>query len=302
MTYATMKPDLAGSNLTGVFWAFLGVGLFGFIYISGRLSGGDISAGQLIWFRYVGALIGMTLWITIFPSERAKVRSRQVPVHGLRAMAGGGGGMAAIYAASHMSVTSATAIGLLDGLFVIILGVVLLGERFSAKQWAAAALCLLGAAVVVLASGAATVRLEDMLPASAALLGAFLVATESIMIKKLARSETSVSVLFYVSLFGTVLFSVPAAASWNSLGPAAIGLLLLLGPIALAGQLCNIFAFRRSDAALIGPIRYTWIIWGALFGWLFFGEIPLAATWGGMVLILCGGCYLAFSRNRKPMQ
>ncbi len=298
MTFSTMKPYLAGSNLIGVFWAFLGVGLFGFIYISGRLSGSEISAGQIIWFRYVGALIVMTLWISLLPSERAKVSSRQVPVHGLRAMAGGGGGMAAIYAASHMSVTSATAIGLLDGLFVIILGVVLLGEHFSAKQWAAAGLCLVGAAVVVFASGAAKVRFEDMLPAGVALLGALLVASESILIKKLARSESSVSVLFYVSLFGTVLFSVPAAASWNSLGPAAAGLVLLLGPIALAGQLCNIFAFRRSDAALIGPIRYTWIIWGTLFGWLFFEEIPIAATWTGMALILCGGCYLAFSRNR----
>lgn len=297
MADATIKPDFAGSNLTGVFWAFLGVGLFGFIYISGRLSGSEISAGQLIWFRYIGALIVISLWIAIFPSERAKVRSRQVPVHGLRALAGGGGGMAAIYAASHMSVTGATAIGLLDGLFVIILGVVLLGERFSAKQWVAAALCLIGAAVVVLASGAASLRFEDMLPAGAALLGALLVATESILIKKLARSESSVSVLFYVSLFGAVIFSVPAAASWNSLGPAAIGLFLLLGPIALVGQLCNIFAFRRSDAALIGPIRYTWIIWGAFFGWVFFDEIPMVATWAGMALILCGGCYLAFTRN-----
>ncbi|WP_412073937.1 DMT family transporter [Tritonibacter mobilis] len=298
MTHVIMKPDLPNNNLAGLFWAFLGVGLFGFIYITGRLSGGDISAGQLIWFRYVGALITIVLWIMIFPSERRKVRSRQVPVHGLRAIAGGGGGMAAIYAASHMSVTSATAIGLLDGLFVIIFGVVLLGERFSARQWAAAALCLLGAAVVVFTSGAATVQIKDMLPASVALLGAILVATESILIKKLARSEASISVLFYVSLFGTILFSIPAVASWKPLDPVATGLLLLLGPIALAGQLCNIFAFRQSDAALIGPIRYTWIIWGALFGWLFFGEVPLAVSWGGMLFIFCGGCYLAFSRNR----
>lgn len=298
MTDTTMKPDIVGSNLAGVIWAFLGVGLFGFIYISGRLSGNEISAGQLIWFRYAGAFLAISLWLILFPSERAKLRSRQIPVHGLRALAGGGGGMAAIYAASHMSVTGATAIGLLDGLFVIILGVVLLSEQFSLKQWAAAGLCLFGAAVVVLASGAASLRIDEIAPASVALLGALLVATESILIKKLARSESSVSVLFYVSLFGSILFAAPAAISWNALTPAATGTLLLLGPIALAGQLCNIFAFRNSDAALIGPIRYTWIIWGAFFGWLFFGEIPVAATWAGMTLILCGGCYLAFSRNR----
>lgn len=298
MTYTTLKPETEGRNLTGVFWAFLGVGLFGFIYISGRLSSSEMSVGQLIWFRYVGALITLSLWLALFPSERDKVRSRQIPVHGLRAFAGGGGGMAAIYAASHMSVTGATAIGLLDGLFVIILGVVLLGERFSPKQWAAAGLCLVGAGVVVFATGTATIRIEEMLPAGVALLGALLVATESILIKKLARSEASVSVLFYVSLFGTIIFSAPAVATWKALGSGTIALLLLLGPIAIAGQLCNIFAFRRSNAALIGPIRYTWIIWGTFFGWIFFGEAPILVTWVGMALILGGGFYLAFSRNR----
>jgi len=285
-------------NISGVLWAFFGVGLFGFIYISGRLSGGEISAAQLIWFRYLGALATVCAWLLLQPGKRAQVRSRQVPVHAVRAIAGGGGGMAAIYAAGHMPVASATAIGLMDGLFVVLMGVFLLRERFSSAQWLAALVCLAGAAVVVVASGSVSIGASDWLPAAVALLGAFMVATESILIKKLARSEPSISVLFYVSLFGSLLFALPAAMNWSALGVGEIAMFLLLGPIAIAGQLCNINAFRNSDAALIGPIRYTWIIWGSFFGWLFFDEIPTTFMALGIALILAGGFYLAFSRNR----
>ncbi|PIL21578.1 hypothetical protein P775_03665 [Puniceibacterium antarcticum] len=206
--------------------------------------------------------------------------------------------MAAIYAASHMSVTSATAVGLMDGLFVVILGVVFLRERFSTAQWGAAMVCLFGAGIVVFGSGAVSIRVEDLFPASIALFGALLVATESILIKKLARSEASISVLLYVNIFGTIIFAIPAAATWSSMSIAVACLLFMLGPIAILGQICNINALRTSDAALIGPIRYTWIIWGAFFGWAFFGEIPVAATYSGILLILSGGSYLAFSRFR----
>lgn len=290
----------AGSegNLPGVVWAFFGVGLFGFIYISGRLSGGEVSAGQLIWFRYLGALATVCVWLVIRPEKRVQVRSRQVPVHVVRAIAGGGGGMAAIYAAAHMPVASATAIGLMDGLFVVLLGVFLLRERFSRLQWLASFVCLAGAATVVVSSGSVSIQASDWLPAAVALLGAFMVASESILIKKLARSEPSISVLFYVSLFGSIIFAIPAAMSWSGLNLGEIGIFLLLGPIAIVGQLCNINAFRNSDAALIGPIRYTWIIWGAFFGWIFFAELPTGPMAMGITLILAGGFYLAFSRHR----
>jgi drug/metabolite transporter (DMT)-like permease len=256
----------AEGNISGVLWAFFGVGLFGFIYISGRLSEGEVSAGQLIWFRYLGALMTVCAWLVVKPRRRSQIRSRQVPVHAVRAFAGGGGGMAAIYAAGHMPVASATAIGLMDGLFVVLLGVFLLRERFSALQWLAALVCLAGAVIVVLASGSVSIRSSDWLPAAVALLGALMVAAESILIKKLARSEPSISVLFYVSLFGSLIFTLPAAMSWSELSFIEAAIFLLLGPIAIAGQLCGINVFRNADATLIGPIRYTRIIWAAFFG------------------------------------
>ena len=291
----SLSPD---NNIQGVIWAFLGVGFFSLIYVSGKLSGGNISAGQIIWFRYVGAVISVFVWLILKPSEKKNIVSEQVPVHAIRALAGGLGGMAAIYAASNMHVVSATAIGLLDGLFTIIFGVFLLKEAFGRFQWLAATVCLAGALFIV-ASGGLSFEGNGWFVPLVAICGALLVAIESILIKTLARSEPAISVLLYVSLFGALIFLFPAIKQWETINWYQAFAFLLLGPIAIAGQLCNIMAFRTSDAAVIGPIRYTWIIWGAAFGWFLFGEVITLEIIGGSVLILLGGIYLATSRSGK---
>lgn len=291
--------DVDRSNMFGVLWAVLGVGLFGLIYVSGKMTGGAISAGQIIWFRYFGALLTMLIWLMLRRNDLRLIASKQVGLHAVRALAGGGGGMAAIYAASNMEVASATSIGLLDGLFTILLGVFLLKEAFTPTQWLSALVCLFGAMFVVAGGDSVSLDVNNWFPALIALCGAAMVAIESIMIKTLARSEPAVSVLLYVSAFGTLIFLVPALWLWQPLGSLQTLALLSLGPIAIAGQLCNIKAFRLSDAALIGPIRYSWIIWGTAFGWIFFNEVPSLTTYLGSALILAGGAKLAFSRARR---
>lgn len=87
-------------------------------------------------------------------------------------------------------------------------------------------------------------------------------------------------------------------ANWAGIEIRWIACFLLLGPLAIVAQYCNIQAFRAAPSSVIGPIRYTWIIYGALFGVLFFGEaftLPMAA---GISLILVGGALLARLRNR----
>jgi drug/metabolite transporter (DMT)-like permease len=296
------RTSAAGAfeNAKGVAWAAVAVALFALIFVSGKWSGGIASAAQIIWLRYVGGFLCVVAWAFLRRERLHGLAKPKLRVHAVRAIAGGGGGMAAIYAATNMPVADATAIGLLDGFFTVLLGVFVLKETFTLRQWGAALVCLAGAMIVVAGDGA-SLRLEaDMVLAGlAALAGAVLIAVESILIKTLARSERAIVVLLYVNLFGMLLFAGPALWQWQSVPAGLIGAFVLLGPIAIIAQLCNIQAFRLSDAALIGPVRYTWIVFGALFGWVLFGESPTTATYAGGALILIGGAGLAASRSRR---
>ncbi len=57
-------------------------------------------------------------------------------------------------------------------------------------------------------------------------------------------------------------------------------------------------ALRLADVSLIGPVRYSWIIFGALFGFIFFAEQPNTSTYVGGVLILLSGAWLAILRTQ----
>lgn len=292
-------PDDPLANAKGVGWAVLAVGLFAFMYVSGKLTGNLAAASQIVWLRYVGGLITVLALTRVSGRRPVHFRSGQVHIHFIRAACGGFGSMAAIYAATHMPVAHATAIGLLDGLFTVVLGILLLSERVNIRQWGAAGICLLGAMITVAGNG---FKLEAetsmLLPGLVALSGALLVASENILIKRLARSEDMLVVLFYVNLFGTFLFIIPATMQWREIPATQITLFLCLGPLAIAGQICNIRAFKLADAALIGPVRYVWIVFGALFGWFFFDEELSAPVYMGSFLILFGGAILA-TKNRS---
>ncbi|MGP9822415.1 DMT family transporter [Salinarimonas sp. NSM] len=283
-------------NLKGVAWATLGTGLFALIYVSGKLADGAAGAIQIMWLRYLGGFVTVAAVLAFTGRPASWLSTRQPALHAVRAACGAFGGVAAVYAAARMPVAEATAIGLLDGLLTVILGVVLLRERLRVGQVIGGVLCLIGALVAVTGEGALSGAVP-VGPAAVALAGAALVACESILIKTLARAEKALTVLLYVNLYGSLILMVPALATWSPIALPMAGAFALLGPIAILAQTCNIFAFRRADAAVVGPVRYTWIVFGALYGSIFFAETPSPSTLAGAAAILVGGAVLAIARG-----
>ena len=47
-------------------------------------------------------------------------------------------------------------------------------------------------------------------------------------------------------------------------------------------------AFARIEAARLAPITYVTLVWGVVFGFLFFAEVPGLATLLGAGLIVLG--------------
>ncbi len=214
--------------------------------------------------------------------------------HFYRAIFGAFGGVCAIHAAANMPIVDATAIGLLEAIFTILLGVILLGERISPPHWVAILVSCAGAAVMMASKGAfQTMNAGYLWPAAFALLGAVLIACESIMIKILAVSEKPMTVLLYVNAFGMLLLSIPALLTWKSLEVTDNLPFLLLGPLAITAQYFVIKGFRLADVSVLGPVSYTWIVFAALLGFFLFDEIPDSGTIIGAVIIVIGGIKLA---------
>ena len=290
-----MTAAAAGSKLQAALWVLAGALAFSVVYASGKLAGGMVPALVIVWVRYLSGFVTISaVSLVRHGSLRPGFASRKLWLHALRACCGIGGLGCAVYASTAMPLADAAALKLLQGVFVMVLAVLLLRERVSAWQALAAAICLGGAFVIV--TGTAGIRLASLLASGAAPLvaiaAAFLVACETILIKHLARTESALSMLFLVNGFASLIMSAALPWLWVPVTPLEIGPLFLLGPLAIAGQMCNIRGFRLADAAWLAPFGYSSVVFAALLGWVFFAHLPGLATLAGTALIVAGGLLL----------
>ncbi len=288
-------------NLEAVLWVTAGTALFSLVFASGKFAGDSASALQILCLRYLGGLLTLLLLVKLRRQNLGRYRSKQPASHLLRAFFGAFGGAALIYASAEMPILEATAIGLRQAVFAVALGVVLLREAVEARQGLGTAACCAGAVVVVASKGAfGNLDWATLGPAAVALLGAFLVACEGFMIKKLATWERPLSILLYVNAFGFLLLGLPAALTWQATDLPANLPFLLLGPLAITAQYFIIRGYRLADLALLGPIDYSWLVFAGLLGFFFFGEAPGIGALLGCLLILLGGVVLASVRPQGP--
>lgn len=281
------------ANARGALWLLAGTALFTLIFASGRFAGPLLAIPQILVLRYASGFVTLLLVTKASGQSLAALRSPRPGQHLKRACFGCLGGLAAIYAAAHMPVAAASAIGLLEGVFVVALAVVMLGEAVGWRHWLAGLACGLGALAVVLGQDAGMAGFDDvLLPSGMALLGAVLMAFEIIYVKRLTQGDTPLSMLAHVNLFSFLLMLVPAWLSWKAVGPGPILACLMLGPLAILAQYCNIRGYRLADIAVAGPIGYSWIVFAALLGIVAFGEIPDLKAVFGCLTILAGGYWL----------
>lgn len=288
-----MTLRLFSPNAQAVLWVTASVGLFSIVFASGKFAGDSASPLQILFLRYVGGMITLLCIAFVSGYEIRKFASSTVHLHFYRVFCGAFGGVAIIYSSANMPIVDATAIGLLDTVFLILIGVFFLHERMTVVHWVAIGVCFAGAAIVMLSKGV----FEDMnmsygWPALIALVGAILIALESVLIKQFTRSEKRMTILLYANGFGILLLAIPAMLTWGSLEILYNMSFLVLGPIAIAAQYMTLRGYQLADLSVVGPVNYTWIIFAALIGFVGFNEYPTKGAVIGAIFIVVGGLLL----------
>ena len=77
---------------------------------------------------------------------------------------------------------------------------------------------------------------------------------------------------------------------WPSTGQQ-IALLAGIAVLAGLGEFTLIKALEVGEAAAIAPTQYTMLLWGTLYGWLVFHQLPDLWTWIGALIIVGSGLY-----------
>jgi drug/metabolite transporter (DMT)-like permease len=172
---------------------------------------------------------------------------------------------------------------------LLILSVLFLKERVGWRRWLA--VCVAFAGVIVLAGPQFSTMGMGFVFAA---MGALCVALNIISLRKIGHGAPMALYAFYPSLFITVFNSAGMLLTdsyipfeWEYIKEFSIH-----GPAALLGTICCALGYARApEASAAAPFVYTQIIWGVLFGWVFFHAVPDNTTIVGLVMIIAAGCY-----------
>ncbi len=224
----------------------------------------------------------------------APFRTTRLPLHGLRAVINSVAMLLFFY-----GITTGIALGLVQALsftaplFVSVLAVLFLGERFRAHRTAALVIGFVGA-LIILRPGVAHI------PSGAIyiLCSAMVWGVAMIIIKRLTATDSAVTVALYMVLMMGPISGIAAAFVWTWPTPEQWPWLVAIGIVGTIAQLSFTQAFRLADATAVLPFDFGKLIFSALLGYFLFAQVLDLWVWVGGALIFFGGFYIAW-RERK---
>ncbi len=171
-------------------------------------------------------------------------------------------------------------------LWSALLAAVFLGERMNRGRAVSLVFGLVGILVVV-RPGA-----EIVSPVALIVLGAALCfAAAHITTKRLTRTDSSLAVLFWMSVLQAPMGLFPAIAEWVQPTLSDVLPLLGVGFSALAAHYCLTNALRLADATVVLPLDFLRLPLIAVVGFLLYAEPLDPFVLGGGAIIFLGTVY-----------
>ena len=185
------------------------------------------------------------------------------------------------FALTLIPIAQVVAIEFTMPIWTALLAVTFLGERLSAARVVAVALGVVGVAVIV-RPGVDHVD-PGQLIALAAAVG---FAVSVILVKSLTRTDSSVTIVFWMLVVQSAIGAVPALIVWRTPTAAVWPWVLVIALCGTYSHFCMTQALRHAEATMIVPMDFLRVPLSAVAGWLVFGERIDAFTIGGAALIL----------------
>lgn len=278
-------------TLRGALWMIAAAASFSLMITLVRLASRSLPVTEIAFFRNLFGLLVMVPWL--LREGRRALATRRPWLHLLRGVLALTAMLCWFYTLSVLPLAEATAFSFTAPVFATLLAVPVLGERLVPARIAAVGLAFLGA-LVILRPGA---RALD--PAAlVALFTAVVWGTATIVVKILARTESSAAIVTWMVLFTTPVSLLVALPAWRTPTSGELFVLALLGAAGSAGHYCMSRALRLADAGFVAPFDYLRLPFVALLAWLLFGQRPDAWTWAGAALIAAGGILVARGGSR----
>ncbi len=261
---------------------------------------------QIVFTRSITALIIMVTVIFVV-ADRSTFKIHKLWPVMFKGTCGFFSYLAYYMALTGLPLADAATITFSAPIMVTAMSAILFKEQVGWRRWVAVLIGFFAITLVVGPKGH-----FNNLSVVLALAAAFTYAISTISTRYIDPRDTALTASFYslaMFLFWSIVCSVTVLVLFksNETAPASIAFLLrrwnhptdfdqwlmvALGFISAGGFYCLVKAYMVAEFSAVSPFEYFYIVWGAIFGFIIWKEIPSPLTIAGVVLLVASNLYI----------
>jgi drug/metabolite transporter (DMT)-like permease len=248
---------------------------------------------QIVWARYV---FHAMVFFVLFPTAGIvrQLRTTRPVLHVTRSLLMLLATTLFFTALRYLPLADAVAINFAAPLLVTALSIPLLGEKVGWRRWCAIVSGFLGV-MLIIRPGLGIVHWAAVLPLGTAVCYSFY----QVLTRIAARTDNVQTSLFWTSAVGVLVTSCIVPFYWVTPTLASWGWMMALGAVYGIGHYLLIRGLEIAEASVVSPFIYTQIIWAGLLGYVFFDNLPDAATLSGAAIVISSGLYIWWRETKR---
>ncbi|MBO4863769.1 MAG: DMT family transporter [Eubacterium sp.] len=286
-----MKGQLKG--IICIVFAAIG---FSFMTFFVRLSG-DLPTMQKAFFRNAVALV-IAIITLLSKKEKFEIpKNARLDVF-LRCLFGTTGLIANFYAIDYLDLADSNMLNKLSPFFAILISIPVLKEKPSKVDIIATITAFIGALFIIRPTGSNM----QLVPSLIGLYGGFGAGTAYVFVRSATGKGTKTPVVVICfSLFSCLLTLPFLIIGYVPMTPKQWLILIMAGASAAVGQFSITTAYKYAPAKKLSVFDYLQVIFAALWGIIFFGEVPVPLSIIGYVIII-GVAVIRWEKTRKQAE
>ncbi|MBX2837711.1 MAG: DMT family transporter [Gammaproteobacteria bacterium] len=283
--------DTADAKRKALLYMLLATLLLALMHSCVRYVGSDLPPAVIVFFRNLFGFVAVLP--LILKGGVASMKTQHIGLTVLRAFIGIIAMQTWFYALTKVPIANATALSFSTTIFATLIAWLVLREKMRVRRWAAILVGLLGVYVALQPEASGFNRYALLVLFSAIAWGSSLT-----IVKVLSRSDSTTSIVGWMTLSLTILSFPIALYYWQTPTATQFTMLILIGALATAGHYSMTTALRMADTAIVMSMDFARLIWVAIIGIFWFGEPLDLGTVIGAIIIFGAGWYIIFREGK----
>lgn len=280
------QPD--ADNAAGALWMGLSVAAATVMTLAVKELAGDLDSRMIVFLRSAGILL-LVVPLLAWGPFRARMRFSKPRLHLQRGALIAVSTQLGFYGLSELPVSTATVLNFTAPIFATLLAAPINGEKVGPRRWAAVGMGFLGA-LIILRPG-----VDGFHPAMLASIASSLLFALALALSRGVATADGPLSSFVSSIVMTGVFALPLAIPvWGvPQGGGHWWVLLALVAASSARSVGDLQAYRLGEAAPMGVLSYSRLIFIGAAAYVIFDERPDLWTLVGGAVIIGSSFYIA---------